>query len=95
MLQIHAMNSGMFLRLVTERDIYVSYLMRVVLPIGRRRAPNANGRSHAHVPGMVAQPENFYTRRNSQSHATHTQPITWLLLLLSWLLGSLREPEYG
>jgi hypothetical protein len=88
-LQIHATYNGMSAWLVTETDISVSNILRIVLPIGRRHSSHADGRSHAHVPGIVAQPENFYTRRSSQSQPHTTPPITWLLLLLWLWLGSL------
>jgi hypothetical protein len=90
------MNNSVSAGLLTERDISVSNKMRIGLLIGRRQSSIADGKTHAHVPGIVDQPENFYTRRSSQSSATPTHPITWLLLLLWLWLGSLartRTPE--
>ena len=86
---IHATKVAAEMGLVTEMGISVSNNLRVVLPIGRRHSAQSYAQMHVHDGMVTAQPENFYTRRNSQSSAIPTHPITWLLLSLLWLLGSL------
>jgi len=93
MLQIHAPNNGMLLRLVTERDISVSNKMRIVLPIGRRHSAHVDAQIHAHVPGIVSKPEKIYTRRNSQSSAiTHT-PHHMVVVVVMVMVGFPRAHE--
>jgi len=86
---LHATKVAAEMGLVTEMGISVSNNLRVVLPIGRRQSAHADAQMQVHDGMVTAQPENFYTRRSSQSSAIPPHPITWLLLLLLLWLGSL------
>jgi len=78
MLQIHALNNGMFLRLVTERDIYVRYLMRIM----------RIALAWLHM-GIEPKPRNFSRTFQSESTATPTTPHHMVIVVIVVVVGFL------
>jgi len=78
MLQIHAPNNGMFLRLVTERDISVINLIRIMrIALAWLRMV------------IESKPRNFSRSFQPQSTATHATPHHMVVVVIVVVVGFL------